>query len=157
YRLARPGLERPIGVPVSDGLRVLIVEDVAAAAEFAARRLVQGGIPCTSIQVATEKDFRAVLRRLPPQLILSDLVLLEFDGLTALEIARKELPEVPVIFFSGTHREEHAIEALRRGAFDYVLKSNPTRLVPAVAGALREVSERARQLSAERQARETEQ
>ena len=74
---------------MSDGLRVVIVEDVPAAAEFAARRLVQGGIPCTPIQVATEKDFRAALRRLPPQLILSDLVLLKFDGLTALEIARK--------------------------------------------------------------------
>jgi DNA-binding NtrC family response regulator len=103
---------------VSDGLRVLIVEDVAAAAEFVARRLIEGGIPCTPIQVATEKDFRAALRRLPPHLILSDLVLLEFDGLTALEIARKELPEVPFIFFSGTLGEEHAIEALRRGAFD---------------------------------------
>jgi len=98
-----------------------------------------------------------VLRRLPPHLILSDLVLAELDGLTALDIARKELPEVPFIFFSGTLGEEHAIEALRRGAVDYVLKSNPTRLVPAVANALREVSDRARQRTAEQQARETEQ
>ena len=142
---------------MSDGLRVLIVEDVAAAAEFAARRLVQGGIPCTHIQVATEKDLRTVLRRLPPHLILSDLVLAELDGLTALDIARKELPEVPFIFFSGTLGEEHAIEALRRGAVDYVLKSNPTRLVPAVANALREVSDLARQRTVEQQARETEQ
>ena len=142
---------------MSDGLRVLIVEDVAAAAEFAARRLVQGGIPCTHIQVATEKDLRTVLRRLPPHLILSDLVLAELDGLTALDIARKELPEVPFIFFSGTLGEEHAIEALRRGAVDYVLKSNPTRLVPAVASALREVSDLARQRTVEQQARETEQ
>src|SRR5580704_14638093 len=79
-RLRRPGMGRPIGVPVSDGLRVLIVEDVAAAAEFAARRLVLGGIPCMHIQVATEKDLRTALRSLPPHLILSDLVLAELDG-----------------------------------------------------------------------------
>src|SRR5580700_2414663 len=156
-RLRRPGMGRPIGVPVSDGLRVLIVEDVAAAAEFAARRLVLGGIPCTHLQVATERDFRAALRRLPPQLILADLELTQFNGLTALEIARRELPEVPFIFFSGTLGEEHAIEALRRGAVDYVLKSNPTRLVPAVANALRDVNDRAQQRTAEQQARETEQ
>lgn len=148
---------RPIGVPVSDGLRVLIVDDGAAAAEFAARCLVLGGIPCTHLQVATEKDFRTALRRLPPQLILADLELSGFNGLAALDIARRELPEVPFIFLSGTLGEEHAIEALRRGAVDYVLKSNPARLVPAVAGAMREVSDRARQRTAERQARETEQ
>ena len=142
---------------MSDGLRVLIVEDVAAAAEFAARRLVLGGIPCTHLQVATERDFRAALRRLPPQLILADLELTRFNGLAALEIARRELPEVPFIFLSGTHGEEHAIEALRRGAVDYVLKSNPSRLVPAVVGAMRDVGDRARQRKAERQARETEQ
>jgi diguanylate cyclase (GGDEF)-like protein len=142
---------------VSDGLRVLIVEDVAAAAEFAARRLVLGGIPCTHLQVATERDFREALRRLPPQLILADLELTRFNGLAALEIARRELPEVPFIFLSGTQGEEHAIEALRRGAVNYVLKSNPSRLVPAVVGAMRDVGDRARQRAAERQARETEQ
>ena len=114
---------------MADGLRILIVEELAAAAEFAARRLVQGGIACTHLQVASEKDFRAALRRFPPHLILSDLLLPELNGLTALDIARREFPEVPFVFFSGTSGEEHAIEALRRGAVDYVLKSNPARLV----------------------------
>jgi diguanylate cyclase (GGDEF)-like protein len=141
---------------VADGLRILIVEELAAAAEFAARRLVQGGIACTHLQVASEKDFRSALRRFPPHLILSDLLLPEFNGLTALDIARHELPEIPFVFFSGTSGEEHAIEALRRGAVDYVLKSNPARLVPAVTGALRAVGDRLRERTAEQQARETE-
>jgi diguanylate cyclase (GGDEF)-like protein len=141
---------------VADGLRILIVEELAAAAEFAARRLVQGGLACTHLQVASEKDFRAALRHFLPHLILSDLQLPEFNGLAALDIARGELPEVPFVFFSGTSGEEHAIEALRRGAVDYVLKSNPARLVLAVAGALRVVGDRLRERTAEQQARETE-
>jgi diguanylate cyclase (GGDEF)-like protein len=142
---------------VSDGLRVLIVEEVAAAAERARRHLVQGGISCTYRQVTSEKDFRAALRRFAPQLILSDLVLPGFDGLAALEIAVRELPDVPFIFLSGTPGEEHAAEAVRRGAADYVLKANPLRLVPAVSAALREVRERAHQRRLEQQSREQEQ
>ena len=103
---------------MSDGLRVLIVEEAAAVAERARRQLVQGGIPCTYLQVASEKDFRLVLRRFDPQLILSDLILPGLDGFTALEIATRELPDVPFIFLSATPGEEHAVEAIRRGAAD---------------------------------------
>jgi diguanylate cyclase (GGDEF)-like protein len=144
-------------LPVSDGLRVLIVEDAVPAADWAVRQLVQGGIPCTHRQVAAEKDFRAALRRFRPHLILADLVLPGFDGLTALDIARRESPEVPFIVLSGTRGEEHAVEAMRRGAADYVLKSSPARLVPAAVRALRDVSERARRRTAEREAGEKEQ
>jgi diguanylate cyclase (GGDEF)-like protein len=144
-------------LPVSDGLRVLIVEDAVPAADWAVRQLVQGGIPCTHRQVAAEKDFRAALRRFRPHLILADLVLSGFDGLTALDIARRESPEVPFIVLSDTRGEEHAVEAMRRGAVDYVLKSSPARLVPAALRALRDVSERARQRTAEREAGEKEQ
>jgi len=150
-------LQRPTEVPVSDGLRVLIVEEVTAAAELAMRQLVQGGITCTYLQVATEKDFRAALLRFSPQLILSELVLPRLDGLTALEIARRELPEVPFIFLSGTPGEERAVEAMRRGASDYVLKINASRLVPAVLSALREVGARERLRTHEEQMREKEQ
>jgi diguanylate cyclase (GGDEF)-like protein len=135
----------------------LIVEEGSAAAQSTARRLVLGGIPCTHLQVATEKDFRAALGRFRPHLVLSDLALNGFEGLAALDIARRELPEVPFIFFSGTPGEEPAIEALRRGAVDYVLKSNPVRLVPAILAALRELRDRARRRTAERLAREKEQ
>jgi len=101
----------------------------AAAAEFAARRLVLGGIPCIHLQVATERDFRAALRRLPPQLILADLELTRFNGLTALEIARRELPEV-LSSSLGTQGEEHAIERCAGARFDYVLEIQPVTSRP---------------------------
>jgi len=142
---------------VSDGLRVLIVEDVAAGAELAKQRLAQGGIACTYLQVACEKDFRAALQGFAPQLILSELGASGLDGLEALGIAQRELPEVPFIFLSGARGEERAIEAMRRGAADYVLKGNASRLVPAVLDALRGVSERQLQRAAQLQAREHEQ
>src|SRR6185312_16297295 len=149
--------QRPPEVAVSDGLRVLIVEAVAAAAELAMRQLAQGGITCTYLQVASERDFRAALLRFSPGLILSELVLPRLDGLTALEMARRELPDVPFIFLSGTPGEERAVEAMRHGAADYVLKTNASRLVPAVLGALREVGVRARLRTHEQQARDKEQ
>ena len=141
---------------MSDGLRVLIVEEIAAAAELAVRQLVQGGIACTYLQVAAEKDFRAALLPFSPHLILSDLVLPRLDGLTALEIARRELPDVPFIFLSGTPGEERAVEAMRHGAADYVLKTNASRLVPAVLGALREVGARTRLRTREQQIKDKE-
>ncbi len=133
------------------GLRVLIVEDVTAEAELAVRHLSSGGISCLPRIVADERQFRTALTLFRPHLILSDFTLPAFDGLAALDIARQEAPDVPFIFLSGTIGEERAIEALRRGAVDYVLKSNPARLVPAVRRALREVEERGRRRAAERQ------
>lgn len=142
---------------MSDGLRVLIVEEAATAAERVKRQLAQGDISCIYLHVASERDFRAALRDFAPQLILSDLVLPRFDGLAALELATRELPDVPFIFLSSTPGEEFAVEAMRRGAADYILKNNPARLVPAVAAALFAVKARAGQRMREQQAREQEQ
>ncbi|MGA8095890.1 MAG: EAL domain-containing protein [Steroidobacteraceae bacterium] len=139
------------GVVAGKGLRLLIVEDVAAEAELAVRSLASGGISCLPRTVADERQFRAALKQFRPHLILSDFTLPDFDGLAALDIACEEAPDTPFIFLSGTIGEERAIEALRRGAVDYVLKTNPARLVPAVRRALREVEERARRRAAERQ------
>jgi diguanylate cyclase (GGDEF)-like protein len=139
-----------VAVASRKGLRLLIVEDVAAEAELAVRHLASGGISCVPRTVADERQFRAALRQFRPHVILSDFTLPAFDGLAALDIAREEAPDVPFIFLSGTIGEERAIEALRRGAVDYVLKTNPARLVPAVRRALREVEERARHRAAER-------
>jgi len=138
-------------------LRVLIVEDVSVDADLAIHQLARGGIRCTHIRADSEPSFRTALSRFRPHIILSDFSLPQFDGLAALEIAASEAPDVPFIFLSGTIGEERAIEALRRGAVDYVLKTNPARLVPAIRRALREVSERARRRIAERQIRESEQ
>lgn len=138
-------------------MRVLIVEDVSVDSDLAIHQLARGGIRCTHIRADSEPSFRTALSRFRPHIILSDFSLPAFDGLAALEIASSEAPDVPFIFLSGTIGEERAIEALRKGAVDYVLKTNPARLVPAVRRALREVSERARRRIAERQIRESEQ
>ena len=74
-----------------------------------------------------------------------------FDGMSALVIARAEAPGVPFIFLSGTIGEERAIEALKCGAIDYVLKSNPMRLAPAVKRALADAELRRTSQLAERQ------
>jgi PAS domain S-box-containing protein/diguanylate cyclase (GGDEF)-like protein len=139
------------------GLRVLIVEDVSVDSDLAIHQLARGGIRCVHIRADSEPSFRSALLRFKPHIILSDFSLPGFDGLTALRIATSEAPDVPFIFLSGTIGEERAIEALRRGAVDYILKTNPARLVPAVRRALRDVSERARRRIAERQIRESEQ
>jgi DNA-binding NtrC family response regulator len=80
------------------------------------------------------------LQWMAPDVILSDFSLPQFDGLRALDIAVAHAPETPFIFVSGTIGEERAIDALRRGAIDYVLKTNLSRLPAAVERALREVS-----------------
>ena len=75
-------------------------------------------------------------------LILSDYSLPTFDGLSALEMARAVQPDLPMIFVSGTLGEERAVEVLKRGATDYILKEGVSRLVPAVRRAMQEVEER---------------
>jgi len=141
----------------SHGLRVLVLEDVRVEADLAIQQLARGGIRCVYSRADSEASFRAALSRFRPHLILSDFGLPGFDGMTALQIAVESVPEVPFIFLSGTIGEERAIEALRRGAVDYVLKSNPGRLVPAVRRALKEVSERAGRRLAESRIRQSEQ
>jgi len=119
-------------------IRVLIVEDEAFEAEFSSRQLHAEGIAHVMQRVQTEAEMRAALRDFQPAIILADFNLPRFDGLSALELARESAPDVPFIFVSGTIGEERAIEALRRGAVDYVLKTNLKRLAPAVRRAVEE-------------------
>jgi diguanylate cyclase (GGDEF)-like protein/PAS domain S-box-containing protein len=132
-------------------VRVLMIEDTETDAELARRSLRVDGIDCFSRRVDTEAAFIAALREDSWDLILSDFSLPQFDGLSALTIAVREAPDIPFIFLSGTIGEERAIEALRRGAIDYVLKTNPKRLAPAVRRALHEAAQRmARRVAEER-------
>jgi diguanylate cyclase (GGDEF)-like protein len=137
-------------------LHLLLVEDSASDADLAIWRLNQAGYVCTYQRVVTESEMRAALRARLPDVILSDFSLPQFDGMSALAVARAEAPGVPFIFLSGTIGEERAIEALKRGAVDYVLKGNPKRLVPAVQRALEEAAlRRARQQAEQRVTRLT--
>ena len=128
-------------------MKVLLVEDELDDAELAVRTLRKSGLDCESLRVDTETAFRRALEEFVPDVILSDFSMPLFDGMSALAIARAHSPEVPFIFVSGTIGEEHAINALKSGATDYVLKGHLVRLGPAVERALedvRQVQERRR-------------
>jgi diguanylate cyclase (GGDEF)-like protein len=142
--------------PQGVDLDVLMVEDSIPDAELAIWRLTQGGYRCRYRIATCEEEFLNALQERAPSFILSDFSLPGFDGMAALEMASRVAPDVPFIFLSGTIGEERAIEALRRGAVDYVLKSNPMRLVPAVKRALAEAElRRANRLAERRVARIT--
>jgi diguanylate cyclase (GGDEF)-like protein len=130
-------------------LRILLVEDSTADAELAIWRLKQGGYVCNSRRVVTEAEMRAALAAELPDIILSDFSLPQFDGISALAVAREVASDVPFIFLSATIGEERAIEALKSGATDYVLKTNPKRLVPAVKRALEDAALRRKSRMAE--------
>ncbi|MDZ8070394.1 MAG: response regulator [Nostoc sp. DedQUE08] len=130
-------------------LRFLLLEDSLLDAELAQMILTEGGINCELIRVETGADFLAALETETFDLILADYALPSFDGISALEIARNLCPEIPFIFVSAVLGEELAIEALKNGATDYVLKQRLGRLVPSVQRALREAKERRKRKQAE--------
>jgi diguanylate cyclase (GGDEF)-like protein/PAS domain S-box-containing protein len=123
-------------------IKVLMVEDRPEDAELLLGEMRRNGLRVDTRRVETEADYQDALENFAPDLILSDYTLPGFDGPLALQIALQCRPDTPFIFVSGTIGEERAIEALRQGAVDYVLKDSRARLVPAIERALREVADR---------------
>lgn len=130
-------------------IRVLSLEDSEADAELIQAHLEDAGIACEITRVETEAEFAAALEAGGFTLILSDNILPAYDGLSALAYARERCPDLPFILVSGTLGEEVAIESLKAGATDYVLKQQLSRLVPAVARALKETESRAARRASE--------
>ncbi|HVK54415.1 MAG TPA: EAL domain-containing protein [Burkholderiales bacterium] len=116
--------------------RILLLEDDPADVELLLRALQSAAFPCTTTVVDSEPDFTFALDQFVPDIILSDFTLPEFDGLSALRIARNKCPDTPFIFVSGATGEQRAIEALTYGACDYVLKNNLMHLGPALRRAI---------------------
>jgi PAS domain S-box-containing protein/diguanylate cyclase (GGDEF)-like protein len=137
-------------------LRVVLVEDQESDATLVRLHLSRNNIECVLHRVECETDFVEALEEVKPDIILSDFSMPQFDGLSALKLAVKLAPEVPFIFVSGTIGEERAIEALRGGATDYVLKGNLKRLASAVQRAVRESALAALQQQAAQQLRDNE-
>ena len=137
-------------------LRILHLENDAADAELVEDTLTADGVASDVTRVETEPEFVAALQRGGFDVILADYTLPSFDGLSALSIVRQRMPDVPFIFVSGTMGEEVAIEALKIGATDYVLKTGLSRLAPAVHRALREARERAERKQTQEQLRRSE-
>jgi CheY-like chemotaxis protein len=136
-------------------IHILMLEDNPTDSELAGHTLRRGGVKFTATRVETEEDFIRELEKNPPDLILSDYALPGFDGYAALDIAKRKAPHIPFIFVTGTMGEEVAIETLKSGATDYVLKHRLARLVPSVHRALREATERDERRRAQEQLRES--
>lgn len=125
---------------MKESLSVLYAEDSALDAELVQSALEAEGIKSETLRVETRAQFVGALEKRKFDLVLSDYNLPGFGGISALEIAREKCPEIPFIFISGSIGEEVAIETLKRGATDYVLKHRLARLVPSVRRALDETS-----------------
>jgi diguanylate cyclase (GGDEF)-like protein len=138
-------------------LRVLILEDQVADAELCERELGRAGLEFVSSRVDTLAGLEAELERFDPHLVLSDFTFpAGFDGIGALEAVRRRSPGIPFIFVSGTIGEERAVEAMRQGAADYVLKDRLTGLGPVVLRALELAQMRREKEIAEKALRESE-
>jgi PAS domain S-box-containing protein len=141
---------------MSPPLRVLHLEDNSTDAELVRATLEAEAIQSTLTRVETEPDFAAALKQGDFDVILADYTLPSFDGLSALKIAQARSPEIPFIFVSGTLGEDVAIEALKAGATDYVLKTRLSRLGPSLKRALREAERQIELDRAEAAARRSE-
>ena len=131
-------------------LRILLLEDSDYDVELILSELAEGEIEFVSHRAQTRDEFERGIAEFQPGLILADYKLPSFDGGQALAMAREFCPEVPVIIISGAVGEETAVELLKNGATDFVLKDRlDGRLVPAVQRALREVAERNARVQAE--------
>lgn len=135
-------------------LRILHLEDNPTDAELVRRNLIEGGLNVEISRVFTPSTYTAALEEGRFDLILSDYTLPGFDGGSALTLARQKCPQTPFIFVSGTLGEEAAIQSLKNGATNYVLKDRIARLVPALLVAIEESAEREKFRKAEEAVRE---
>jgi PAS domain S-box-containing protein/putative nucleotidyltransferase with HDIG domain len=130
-------------------LKILILEDMPTDAELMEHELRKAGIAFSSRVVETRGGFIKELKNFEPDLILGDYKLPSFDGLSALKIAKEKCPHIPFIFVSGTIGEELAVEALKMGATDYVLKDKLFKLPLEVRRALKEAEDYAKRIEIE--------
>ncbi|MGH7521913.1 MAG: response regulator [Gemmatimonadales bacterium] len=132
-----------------DELHVLLVEDSADDAALLIRELEQGGYRVNSTRVDSAAAVAAALERRPWDVVFSDFTLPGYAGTAALQAVRARGLDVPFIFVSGTIGEDRAVQAMKDGAHDYILKDNLTRLLPAVQRELREARSRRERRRAE--------
>ena len=138
--------------PGGDVLRILHLEDDPVDGELIEATLQNGGIACEVVRVASRHEFLTALDG-AWDLVISDYSMPGFDGVTAQALARDRRPDLPFVFVSGTIGEEVAIERLKEGATDSVLKQRLARLPSAVRRALDERQERRDRRRAEAEVR----
>ncbi|MBW6478713.1 MAG: response regulator [Bacteroidales bacterium] len=121
---------------MEEKLRILFAEDLLTDFELAVNEIKNGGIEIEPIRVDTEEDFRRALRAFDPQIIISDYSMPVFDAEVALKISLEHNPYLPFIVLTGSINEETAVNCLKKGATDYVLKERIKRLPFAVREAM---------------------
>jgi DNA-binding NtrC family response regulator len=124
--------------------RILILEDEAWDANLAQRLLADAGLNFVAEVVDTKASFIEQMAAFRPDIILSDYHLPGFTGKEALKIAQELYPDIPFIIWSGVLGDEAAVELIKQGATDYVLKDRPARLPSVMMRALAEVEQRTR-------------
>ena len=129
--------------------RILLLEDSTLDAELVTEALERGGIAAEIRRVWTREAFTAALAEEEFDIVLADYTLPEFDGLAALEIVARQRPELPFIIVSATLGEERAVDVMKRGATDFVMKERLARLPGALRRAFAEARERAARREAE--------
>src|SRR3972149_6046867 len=134
---------------MNKNFHVLLLEDVPTDAKLIEHELLKGAFSFVLKRVTTEEAFQKALKKFKPDIILADYKLPKFDGISALQIVKKNHPDIPFIFVSGYIGEELAIETLKNGAKDYVLKDNLSRLVPSVRRALNDYEEQTKRKQSE--------
>jgi len=141
---------------MAEPIRILIVEDLPTDAELAEREIRQALKLCVFWRVETRPDYLAALEEFQPDLIVSDYQMPHFDGLTALKLALERAPLTPLIILTGAINEDTAVECMKAGAVDYVIKEHIKRLGQAVIHALEEKQVRHERLCAAEALRESE-
>ena len=134
---------------MSDILRVLIIEDSALDAKVLVGLLQNGGYEIDSERVETAPEFSDAIQRRPWDIILADYNLPEFNGPEALLLLQKSERDIPFIVISGGIGEDLAVQIMKSGAHDYLMKGNLARLVPAIAREVREARDRTMRREAE--------
>jgi len=137
-------------------LHVLVVEDSEDDARLVVRHLQKAGLELDYSRVDTLESMEAALNRKPWDIVIADYSMPHFSGIAALELTFQHDPDLPFILVSGAIGEETAVQAMKAGAHDYVMKDNLTRLVPAVERELHDAEVRRAGRAAEEALRESE-
>jgi diguanylate cyclase (GGDEF)-like protein len=127
---------------MAEGLRILFVDDEVPAVMLACRELERDALTFSHRIVSSESELRGELADFDPDVVLCDYMIPGFSGLHALEVVRQLKPATPVLMISGSIAEDTAIECLKQGATDYLLKSSLRRLGPAVRRAVADARQR---------------
>lgn len=142
---------------VSKGkLRVLIVEDSKIEAKFTANLLKKNGFEVTSERVETREDMKHQLDEREWDIVISDFQMPEFDGMQALQLFQAYDLDIPFILVSGKIGEESAVDLMKMGAHDYIMKGNTARLIPAIESHLKDAANRREKIQLESKLRESE-